>query len=151
MVTFLFIAATVIGCIKDPPCDGITHSNLSVDTTEDVPVFNWEGDNSSDLYVSDANDDTVWNLTCDCKANEESQGNECRDNDEEDWEYRACLAPPIRFGEKPDTPRLDSMIYEPAEELEAGQEYLVKIMTFCHDEEQDANSAVEAKESFIAP
>ena len=140
-----------MGCsYSGPPCEDITHSDLQADLSTGVPVFTWTGDPANDIYVVAPDGGTTWELDCACKNEVDHPNSNKGCQDQVDWDFRACLSPPISYGVAP-TPTVGSIREgedNDAMDLISGDEYTVTVYSICTATDQ---RMVEATTTFTAP
>jgi hypothetical protein len=122
--------ATLVGCDRqygscsggNAPADGV------VDTSGDVPVFDWEFGTAYALsvYEMDGNDfgKSMWHIQC---------GGDNLDNDEE-LEENVCIETPIAYGDRIDSAYFDDVNFTPPKPLEAGAPYQLILATLIEDD-----------------
>lgn len=120
------------GGYRGPSCDDLEHSLIYVDTTAG-PSFDWDGDNPNGFAVLDPWGQPTWELHCACKAEIDDPGGRARCRDRVDREFRACLTPPLTYGQTPPIETLSTApdLKSTADPLVPGETYTALLWSFC--------------------
>ncbi len=129
----LLLCPAACGSYRGPPCEDLLFSPLSIDLTEPVPSFSWDGDNPNGFAVIDDLGAPVWELHCACKADLDDPGGETHCRDRIDWTFSACLEPPLRYGEIPPIETLSAApdLVTDAVPLVPGKTYTAAAWSLC--------------------
>ncbi|HHO50236.1 MAG TPA: hypothetical protein ENK18_05020 [Deltaproteobacteria bacterium] len=147
----LALALALASCgYRGPDCEDLRHSLIYVDTSTATPTFDWDGDNPNGFAVLDSLGQPTWELHCACKADVDDPDGRLSCRDRVDREFRACLTPPLTYGQLPpiDTLSTATELQTTAAPLVPGETYTALLWTYC-----DALGPSQRFEStdFVAP
>jgi hypothetical protein len=160
----------VLGCggYQGPPCEEVDTRAFSADTSGEVPVFTFDGDQPNYLVVFEGDvTDSVessfdwytgerarWRLDCTCTDGSGEVG--CKDRLDQD--LRACIESPVTYGDR-GSPR--AIVERRPAPLVPGEVYSAVVGTYCNGERHQLDSVnggdpfhdnhVEALAVFTAP
>lgn len=144
-------------CTTSPPCDTVTLSDATLDTSSGTPVLAWTGAAADITWVDDTTQTLVWEVRCNCEAEDKRPDTNagCKDTPAE-FDYRHCLDTPLTYGELPDDPQIalaedyDRTKSTP-DPLVPGATYRASVTAFCNGGGDGEPNFVEQIVSFVAP
>lgn len=117
------------------PCNGRNElADGLVDTSGDVPMFDWEFGSAYavSVYEVDGTESgrEMWHVQC--------GGNNNGNN--EQFEEQVCLSTPIVYGERPDSPFFDTVNFTRPKTLTPGTTYRVSLNTILEEDGPEPES-----------